>query len=149
MWVFHIYQHETLQNYWSFGHRVTEVQALRPGDPSGRVNHCNWLIQSMNDGILDPQIVFLSDKAWFHLHGHVNSQNNWYWSSMNPRFNQEIPLYDPKVGVWCVIIAKQITGPIFFLEKPSIHTDTLITFLISFPHTTDKMRLQQIPLKTH
>jgi hypothetical protein len=34
--------------------------------------------------------------------------------------------------LWCAISAKQITWHIFFFpEKPSIQTDTLITFLIT------------------
>jgi hypothetical protein len=40
----------------------------------------------------------------------VNSQN----SAENPRFVQEFPLHDEKIGVWCAISARRIIGPIFY-----------------------------------
>jgi len=94
----------------------------------------------VNDGVLDPQLVFFSDETWFHLHGRVNSQNNQYWSSANPGLIHGTTLYDPKVDVWYAMSANRIMGPIFPPEKPSIRADTLIAFLISFPQLTEDER---------
>jgi hypothetical protein len=71
-------------------------------------------LQAVHDGILDPKLTFFTDEAWFHLSGYINVQNNRYWSSINPRQTFEVPLHDQKIGVWCVITASRIVGPIFF-----------------------------------
>jgi len=86
----------------------------------------------MNVGILDPQLLFFSDEAWFHLHRRVNFQINGYWSSVNPKLV-------PNVGVWCATSANRITGPTFS-EKSSIRTNTLIAFLISSPHKAHRKK---------
>jgi hypothetical protein len=44
----------------------------------------------------------------------VNSQNNRYCSSENPHALIELPLYDENRGMWCVIRANHIIGPIFY-----------------------------------
>ena len=95
-------------------YRVSIVQELRPPDNVSRVNFCNWVLQNIVDGIVDPQLIIFSDEAWFHLRGHVCSQNNRYWSTENPRIIHEVPLHDAKIGVWCAVSAKRIIGPIFF-----------------------------------
>jgi hypothetical protein len=38
----------------------------------------------VNEGTLDPQFFFSSDKAWFYLNGHVNTHNNQYWFLETP-----------------------------------------------------------------
>jgi hypothetical protein len=38
----------------------------------------------------------MSDEAWFHLSGHVNSQNTRYWAAENPHLVHEQPLQDQK-----------------------------------------------------
>ena len=53
---------------------------------------------------LDPLLHFMSDQAWFHLTGHVNSQNTCYWSSENPHVIYETPLHDLKIGFWCAVL---------------------------------------------
>ncbi|PSN33709.1 hypothetical protein C0J52_26546 [Blattella germanica] len=58
----------------------------------------------------------MSDEAWFHLNGYVNSQNSCYWDTENPHLVHEGPLHDLKVSVWCEISALRIIGPIFFYE---------------------------------
>jgi hypothetical protein len=50
------------------------------------------------------------------MHGHVSSQNNRYWGSVNPRLIHEVPLHDVIVGVWCVMNAKLINGPTSYAE---------------------------------
>jgi hypothetical protein len=61
-------------------------------------------------------LSFFNDESWFHLHGHVSSQNNQYWSSVNPHLIQAVPLHDVNVGMLHAIYAKQIIEPIFYAE---------------------------------
>jgi hypothetical protein len=65
--------------------------------------------------LLDPKLKFFADEAWFHLSGYVNTQNNRYWNSINPRQTFEVLLNDQKIGVWCAIAATRIIAPIFLI----------------------------------
>jgi hypothetical protein len=35
--------------------------------PANRINFCNWFLQSVHDGEIDPHWTSFSDEAWFHL----------------------------------------------------------------------------------
>jgi hypothetical protein len=59
-------------------------------------------------------LCFFSDEAWFSLRGEVNSQNNRYWSTENPRFIHKLPLYDERIDVRCAISARWIIGLMFY-----------------------------------
>jgi hypothetical protein len=52
-------------------------QLLLP-DAEARINYCRWFQQSVYDGIVDPDLMFDTNGAWFHLSSYVNSQNNRY-----------------------------------------------------------------------
>jgi hypothetical protein len=40
-------------------YKITQVHSLQPRDPAAtRINVCNWFIQSVNDGTLDPQLLY-------------------------------------------------------------------------------------------
>jgi hypothetical protein len=94
---------------------MTCVQELRQEDKAKRVCYCTWLLQTIVSGLLDPLLYIMSDKAWFHLSGHVNSQNTRYWSVDNPNTIHQQDLHDKKkIGVWCAVSATRIVGPIFF-----------------------------------
>ena len=56
----------------------------------------------------------MSDEAWFHLSGHVNLQNTWYWAAENPHLLHDQSLQDQKIGVWCAVSGMRIIGLIFF-----------------------------------
>jgi hypothetical protein len=58
---------------------------------------------------------FFSDEAWFHLHGHVCSQNNRYWSSLNPHLIHAVRLLDVKsdCGVWWILDAETFNSARF------------------------------------
>jgi pimeloyl-CoA synthetase len=56
-------------------------------------------------GVLDSELTFFSDEAWFHLTGYISTQNSGYWSSTNLKQTLELPLHDQKIGVWCAITA--------------------------------------------
>jgi hypothetical protein len=66
-------------------YKSRQVHELQPRDPASRVNFCNWMLQSIHDGEIDPNLILFSDEAWFHLNGEVNTQNSRYWSDRNPR----------------------------------------------------------------
>ena len=97
-----------------FPYKINLVHQLQPLDYDKRVQFCNWFNTQVHDGILDPQLTFFTDEAWFNLSGYVNSQNNRHWGAENPHVTFEIPLHDQKIGVWCAISARRIVGPIFF-----------------------------------
>ena len=46
--------------------------------------------------------------------GTVNKQNCPIYATENPQENQEVPLHDEKVTVWCGVSAKTVIGPFFF-----------------------------------
>jgi hypothetical protein len=89
------------------------VQQLQEADVVKQVNHCMWLLNSICVGLIDPFQYIMSDESWFHLSGHVNSQNIQYWAAENPHLMHEQPLQDKKIGVWCAVSGTRIIGPIF------------------------------------
>jgi hypothetical protein len=66
-------------------YKTTVFHALEPHDPANGVHFCSWFLQSVIEGEIDPHSSFFPDEAWFHLWGYINTQNNHYWSSQNPR----------------------------------------------------------------
>jgi hypothetical protein len=92
------------------------MHALQPHNPASRVHFCYSFLQSVIEGEIYPQLTFFSNKAWFHLQGYVNMQNNYYWSSQNPHLNHEVLLHPVKVGVWFAVSAGRIVGPVSFNE---------------------------------
>jgi hypothetical protein len=75
-------------------YRMTCVQELRQKDKAKRAYYCTWLLQTIVSGLLDPLLYFMCDEVWFHLSGHVNSQNARYWSVDNPNMIHQQPLHD-------------------------------------------------------
>jgi hypothetical protein len=49
------------------------VHELKQPDYAARIRFCNWLLQNVHDGIVDPQLLFMTHEAWFHVGGHVNA----------------------------------------------------------------------------
>jgi hypothetical protein len=94
--------------------KTTVIHALQPHDPASRVNFSSWVLQSVIEGEIDQQLTFFSDKAWFHLQGSINMQNNPNWSSENPHLAHEVQLHPVKFGAWCVGSARRIVGPMCF-----------------------------------
>ena len=88
----------------------------------------------VEEGRLDPLLYFMSNEAWFHLSGYVNSQNTRYWSFENLPVIHETPLHDLKIGVWCTVSGTKIVGPIFF--ESTENTDVYLHILdTQGPHT--------------
>jgi hypothetical protein len=55
--------------------RVTVINELKPVDASQRIQFCNWLLKNVHDRLIDHQLLFLTDEAYFHLSGYVNCKN--------------------------------------------------------------------------
>jgi hypothetical protein len=48
----------------------TMVYQLLPPDAEERMNYCRWFQLSVyDDGMVDPDLVFNTHEAWFHLSG--------------------------------------------------------------------------------
>jgi hypothetical protein len=65
-------------------YKIPQVHALQLRDSATRIHFCNWFIQSVNEGTLDPQLLFFTNEIWFHLNGRMNMHDNQYWSSEKP-----------------------------------------------------------------
>jgi hypothetical protein len=91
--------------------------ALQPRDSAVRVHFCNWFLQSVVEGEIDSQLTLFGDETWLHLKGYINTQNNRYCSSRNPRLIHEVQLQPLKVGVWCAESARRIVGPVFLYRN--------------------------------
>ncbi|KAJ4439784.1 hypothetical protein ANN_07912 [Periplaneta americana] len=55
--------------------------------------------RSVPNGDVDPLLTFFTDEAWFHLHGHISTQNNRYWATENPHIIHEVSHHAAKVGI--------------------------------------------------
>jgi hypothetical protein len=47
-------------------YKTTAIHALQPSDSASSVRFCNWFIQTVVRGEIDPQLTFFSDEAWSH-----------------------------------------------------------------------------------
>lgn len=96
-----------------YPYKITVVQELFDCDWRARVQYCEWFNENLNDdNVLN--ITFMSDEAWFHLSGYVNSQNYRTWGTENPHEFVETSLHPQKIGVWVAMSRRRIIGPIFF-----------------------------------
>lgn len=68
-------------------------------------DYCHRLFENIVGGHIDTISFFMSNEAWFHLSGHVNSQNTWYWMARNPNELLERSLETRKFifGVPCAV----------------------------------------------
>jgi hypothetical protein len=62
-------------------YRIQEVHRIKHTDFNLRIMFCNWLLRNVHDGIIDPNLFFMSDEAWFHVSGNVNAQNSRIWDT--------------------------------------------------------------------
>ena len=100
-----------------FPYQIMAVQELKTTDHDKQLRYCRWFNQFIEENTADMlDVTFFTNEAWFHLSGHVNSQNSRLWSSDNPHSLHETPLHDKKVGVWFAISKRRIIGPIFFMN---------------------------------
>jgi hypothetical protein len=64
-------------------YKIKVVQRLTNPDSCARICFCNWLLLSMHDANVNPEVLLASDEAWLYLSGYVNTQNYHYQSSEN------------------------------------------------------------------
>lgn len=97
-----------------------ELQPLRP---ACRVHFCNWILQSVRDVEIEPNLTSSSDEAWFHLHGGVDSHEqktvDFIQSGTNTRGST---LHDAKIEVWCGMSTDRIPE---YLDRFSSRTPPL------------------------
>jgi hypothetical protein len=86
-----------------YAYRVSVVQELKPRDLVKRLCYCQWILDNVSKGFIDPFLFISTDEAWFHLSGYVNSQNTRHWATHNPHESRQKPLHDLKIGVWCAV----------------------------------------------
>jgi hypothetical protein len=61
-----------LLELWPY--QETVFDALQPRDAAGRFNFCSWFLRLLRDGEVGFRLIFFSDEALFHFHGHVSSK---------------------------------------------------------------------------
>jgi hypothetical protein len=76
--------------------------------------------------------VYISDRAWFHLSGDVNSQNSRLWTSENLHLFHKVHLHPEKLRVWSALTHWHVVGPIFFekTDDGNAYWDIIITQFI-------------------
>jgi hypothetical protein len=97
------------------------VYELKQPDFAARIGFCNRLLQNVHDGIVDTQLLFMTNE---HVSGRVDAQNVRIWSDDNPHAIHQVPLHSEKVGVWCALSPPRIISPIFFHE--TVNSDRYI-----------------------
>jgi hypothetical protein len=97
------------------------------------------MLQNVRYGLADPQLLFISDEAYFHF-SCVSSQTTWIWSDKNPQALHQVPLHDTKGGVWCAARARQITGPLFFYVTMNLNQYVHDIYEQFFRQMTDEER---------
>jgi hypothetical protein len=107
---------------------IQEVHRIKHTDFNLRITFCSWLLLNVHDGIIDPDLFFMSEEAWFHVSGNVNAQNNRIWDTENPHVLHQRLLHDTKVGVWCALSARRVIGPIFFGD--TVNSDRYVSDIL-------------------
>jgi hypothetical protein len=95
-------------------YRILEVHRIKHTHFNLSITFCSWLLRNVHGGIIDPNLFFMSDEAWFHVSGNVNAQKSHIWDTENPHVLHQRPLHDINVGVCCAVSARRVIGPIFF-----------------------------------
>jgi hypothetical protein len=57
-----------------YPHKITVVQEPKQPDYAARIRFCKWLQQHVHDETVNPQLLFMTDEAWFHISGHASAQ---------------------------------------------------------------------------
>jgi hypothetical protein len=54
--------------------KITAVPEIKPVDYEKRIRFCNWFLNHVHDGLLNPKPTFFTDEATFNLLGYADSQ---------------------------------------------------------------------------
>jgi hypothetical protein len=60
------------------------VHEIKHTDAPQRIRFCNLVLENVHDGLTYLQLLFITDEAYFHLRGCVNSQNTQFGAKEIP-----------------------------------------------------------------
>ena len=98
-------------------YKVQSVHSLIDRDKDVRSQLCRHFHGILPENLTLPNNRLMSQEAHFHLHGTVNTQNFRHSSVANPHQLHQLPLYDPKVTVWCAVWSRGVFGPYIFEDE--------------------------------
>lgn len=104
---------------WSLN-RFTILQKFWEAEYAARVRFWSVLCEAWCSGEVDPLLSYFTDDVWFHLSGHVSTQNNRHQWADNPVLLHEVLWHDIKTGAWCAVSAAIIIWSIFFMDTVSL-----------------------------
>ena len=108
-----------------FPYKIQIKQKIKAADKRARIVFCNWVSEQIEQKPLFLNNILFSDKAHFHLSGHVNKQNMRFWGSENPHEIVEKPLKVEKCTAWYAMSTHWIIGPYFFEEPETANAMTI------------------------
>jgi hypothetical protein len=73
------------------------MHELKKTDYAARIRFSNWLLQNVHDGIEDPQLLFMTDDAWFHISGHVKMSHRNFRLSLVRNVLEHAPMCRPRL----------------------------------------------------
>jgi hypothetical protein len=77
--------------------KTTDVHSLMPPHCKARIQYYSWFQEFVFNGLLDLELRFYSDEAWFTLSRYVNSKNNRNWTTENVHAVCEVPVHHMRV----------------------------------------------------
>ena len=86
-----------------FPHKVQIIEKQTDANKQERSEFCHSISERIENNPDDLGLILFSDKAHFHLSGHVNKQNMRFWASQQPHKHTLQPLNQEKVTVLCAI----------------------------------------------
>ena len=97
-----------------FPYKVQIIEKQTDANKQERSEFCHSISERIENNPDDLGLILFSDKAHFHLSGHVNKQNMRFWVSQQPHKHTLQPLNQEKVRVLCVIGKGGMLEPYFF-----------------------------------
>jgi hypothetical protein len=92
--------------------------------------------------MVDPDIMFCKNKAWFHLSSYVKSRNKCYWSAENSTLHSWGSITWCENGCTvCDQCAHRITGTVFFQETTDSEKYDRLILTPSFSKLTEKEKI--------
>lgn len=121
-----------------YPYKMSVFHALNESDYDNRLLFSEWLLSVIDEEPDFLNRVYWSDEAWFHLSGHVNSQNTRTWSSENPHKFIESPLHSKKIGVWAAMSPNRI---FFCFFDQTVNSVVYKSFIDQFVQTLTDQEL--------
>jgi hypothetical protein len=125
---------KAVQTLQLFPYKLHVIQQLLAPDCE-KHNYCEWLSAKVEVDPLVLDMTLSSDKAWFHLARHVNSQNTCIWLTENLHAAHETPFHPDKIGVRYATACHRMVGPIFFEKSINLECYNVTVHKFLGPHT--------------